>query len=165
MQSGQRRLPLPGTLHHLRTPTAYGDTYVDAETRASSSGNAVRLDTGVIESDEISVFYDPMTPLIVRARIGQRLQLLRRALSDWQTVGLPTNVPFLKRCCDTSAFSVRLYTAFIDEHSAEPPRDAAMSPSRFKLTALAWLTTAASSFSAAPVTQLTVGNLPVCAPQ
>ena len=97
-------LPGSGTLHHLRTPTAYGDTYVDAETRASSSGNAVRLDTGVIEGDEISVFYDPMiAKLIVRgADRPSALQLLRRALSDWQTVGLPTNVPFLKRCCDTS---------------------------------------------------------------
>ena len=147
-------LPGSGTLHHLRTPTAYGDTYVDAETRASSSGNAVRLDTGVIEGDEISVFYDPMiAKLIVRgADRPSALQLLRRALSDWQTVGLPTNVPFLKRCCDTSAFSDAIvHTAFIDEHSAEllPETPPPPSPTALKLSALAWLTTAASSFSAA----------------
>ena len=47
-------LPGSGTLHHLRTPADFGDTYVDSATRASAKGNAVRLDMGVVEGDEVS---------------------------------------------------------------------------------------------------------------
>ncbi len=51
-------LPGSGTLHHLRTPAQTGDTYAPAEVRSSARGAAVRLDTGVVQGDEISVFYE-----------------------------------------------------------------------------------------------------------
>ncbi len=55
----------------------------------------------------MSVFYDPMiAKLIVRgADRSSALQLLRRALGQWEIVGLPTNVPFLRRVLDTDAFA------------------------------------------------------------
>ena len=55
----------------------------------------------------MSVFYDPMiAKLIVRgADRSSALQLLRRALGQWEIVGLPTNVPFLRRVIDTDAFA------------------------------------------------------------
>ena len=53
-------LPGSGVLDHLRTPEAYGDTLASAAERSSASGHAVRVDTGVGEGDEISVFYDPV---------------------------------------------------------------------------------------------------------
>jgi len=44
--------------------------------------------------------------LIVRgADRSSALQLLRRALGQWEIVGLPTNVPFLRRVLDTDAFA------------------------------------------------------------
>ena len=131
-------LPGSGTVYHLRTPATMGDTYVGPATRASAAGHAVRLDTAIVEGDEVpsplprsardppeisprsptvasdrpstaqvSVFYDPMiAKLIVRgADRSSALQLLRRALGQWEIVGLPTNVPFLRRVIDTDAFA------------------------------------------------------------
>jgi len=152
-------LPGSGTVYHLRTPMIMGDTYVSPATRASAAGHAVRLDTAIVEGDEVpspplsldpppeisqrlardypemrpryvrdtpeirprspsvesdrpstaqvSVFYDPMiAKLIVRgADRSSALQLLRRALGQWEIVGLPTNVPFLRRVLDTDAFA------------------------------------------------------------
>ncbi len=46
-------LPGSGTLRHLRTPPAEGHTYVGPAARASAEGHAVRLDTGVVEGDEV----------------------------------------------------------------------------------------------------------------
>ena len=46
-------LPGSGTLTHLRTPAAEGHTYVPADTRRTAAGHAVRLDTGVVEGDEV----------------------------------------------------------------------------------------------------------------
>ena len=44
--------------------------------------------------------------LIVRgADRPSALQLLRNALSQWETVGLPTNVEFMRRVCDTEPFA------------------------------------------------------------
>ena len=116
-------LPGSGTLHHLRTPPSYGETYnVPAAERASPAGHAVRLDTGVGEGDEISVFYDPMiAKLVVRgADRASALQLMKRSLAQWETVGLPTNVPFLQRLCENEAFAnADVHTAFIEQHAAQ----------------------------------------------
>ena len=147
-------LPGSGTLHHLRTPADIGDTYVDAPTRAASAGHAVRLDMGVGEGDEISVFYDPMiAKLIVRgADRPSALHMLRRALAEWQTVGVPTNVPFLRRVLDTSAFAeARVHTAFIGEHedvllpAAPPPPTTRM----VQLAVLQWAAAQAEALAAA----------------
>jgi len=49
-------LPGSGTVEHLRTPPAHGDTYATAEARASVSGApACRLDISVAEGDDVSV--------------------------------------------------------------------------------------------------------------
>ena len=46
-------LPGSGTVYHLRTPAIMGDTYVGPATRASAAGHAVRLDTAIVEGDEV----------------------------------------------------------------------------------------------------------------
>ena len=46
-------LPGSGTLHHLSTPVASGETYVAPEVRASTAGHAVRIDSGVVQGDEV----------------------------------------------------------------------------------------------------------------
>ena len=46
-------LPGSGTVYHLRTPATMGDTYVGPATRASAAGHAVRLDTAIVEGDEV----------------------------------------------------------------------------------------------------------------
>ena len=115
-------LPGSGSLRHLRPPTEHGDTYAPPELRASGAGGAVRLDSGVEQGDEVSVFYDPMlAKLIVRgADRPLALRAMQRALAGWESSGLPTNVPFLRRVCASEAFSAgHVHTAFIEEHKAE----------------------------------------------
>jgi len=122
-------LPGSGTLKHLRTPTTCGDTYAPPDVRSSSAGLAVRLDSGVVEGDEVSVFYDPMiAKLITRGPDrASALRALHSALAEYEVVGLPTNVPFLQRVLATPAFqAAAVHTAFIDEHKdallpASPP--------------------------------------------
>ncbi len=146
-------LPGSGTLHHLRTAPAFGDTYVPEEIRSTPAGNANRLDSSVEEGSEVSVFYDPMlAKVIVRGPDRpSALQLLRRALAGWQAVGVPTNVPFLRRVLDTDDFaSGEVHTAFIDQHSdallpSAPPTPSAAA---LRLSALHWLISQSEAFSA-----------------
>ena len=137
-------LPGSGSLRHLRPPAEHGDTYAPPELRASAKGGAVRLDSGVEQGDEVSVFYDPMlAKLIVRgADRPLALRAMQRALAGWESSGLPTNVPFLRRVCGSEAFSAgHVHTAFIEEHKAEllPASPAAPHSSLLFLSALHWL--------------------------
>ena len=125
----------------------------------------------------MSVFYDPMiAKLIVRgADRSSALQLLRRALGQWEIVGLPTNVPFLRRVLDTDAFanaevhtacgfepsSIRLpimtsdglphqvHTAFIEQHKAVllPKAPPPPSAAMLQLAALHWAQASADTLN------------------
>jgi len=81
----------------------------------------VRIDTGVVEGDEVGVFYDPMfAKLIVwdedRARALQRLA---RALAAYRIVGVTTNIHFLQRLASNDAFvALDLSTDFIARHES-----------------------------------------------
>jgi len=146
-------LPGSGHLSHLRTPEAIGDTYVGAPTRSSAEGIAVRMDSGVVEGDEVSVFYDPMiSKLIVRGPDRPAaLQVLKSALASWETVGVPTNVAFMRRILDTQEFAdADVHTAFIEQHKDVllPPTPTPSAP-LIKVAALGWLQTQADALAAA----------------
>lgn len=66
----------------------------------------VRVDTGIIEGDEVSIFYDPMiAKLIVHGKNRQEaLDSLIQALHQYQIVGLPTNIEFVARTADHPEF-------------------------------------------------------------
>ncbi len=110
-------LPSTGTLRHLRTPVAVTfehGAHVHATTPAS-----VRIDSGVIEGDEISPYYDPMiAKLIVWGQSREAaLERLSQALSEYQIVGLATNIAFLKRLVDSRPFAhAALDTGLIERH-------------------------------------------------
>ncbi len=100
-------LPSIGKLVHLRTP---------------ASSRNVRVDAGVEQGDAITPFYDPMIAKLIvwdedRALALQRMQT---ALSEFQIVGVRTNVSFLKRLIATHSFSnAELDTSLIErEHAA-----------------------------------------------
>lgn len=125
-------------------PAEEGDTYAAPELRGSTEELAVRLDSGVEQGDEVSVFYDPMlAKLIVRgADRPLALRAMQRALAGWESSGLPTNVPFLRRVCGSEAFSAgHVHTAFIEDHKAEllPASPTAPHSSLLFLSALHWL--------------------------
>ncbi len=97
-------LPATGILTGLTTP--------------EPSAN-VRIDTGVIEGDEISPFYDPMiAKLVVWDEDRNRaLNRLTTALRDYHVNGLATNINFLHRLASSQPFiDAKLDTRFIETH-------------------------------------------------
>ncbi len=100
-------LPQTGTLSFLKEPT---------------SSEHVRIDTGVIENDTISVYYDPMISKLIcwdenRERALKRLQ---SALAEYSVGGLVTNIDFLYNISHCPAFErAELDTGFIEKHSDE----------------------------------------------
>lgn len=85
-------LPATGTLHTLRPP---------------AESAHVRVDTGVVEGDTITPFYDPMIAKLIVWDENRETALARmeRALSEYQVVGLTTNLPFLHRLVTHHAFA------------------------------------------------------------
>ncbi|KAG2211198.1 hypothetical protein INT47_006317 [Mucor saturninus] len=96
-------LPDTGPLFSVRTPLA--------------SPN-VRLETGFVQGDQISVHYDPMiSKLIVHGENrNDALRRFRRALEQYQVVGLNTNIAFIKTVAEHPAFiQGEVETGFIEE--------------------------------------------------
>ena len=82
-------------------------------------GPGIRNDAGVEAGDEVSLHYDPMlAKLIVSAPgRGAAVRRLRRALRDYDVLGVPTNLPLLRRIADHPAFAAGETTVrFLEEH-------------------------------------------------
>ncbi|WP_334039568.1 acetyl/propionyl/methylcrotonyl-CoA carboxylase subunit alpha [Alteromonas macleodii] len=97
-------LPSTGTLRLLRTPR---------------ENDVVRVDTGVVEGDEVSVFYDPMIAKLVVWGENREIALKRliRSLGDYYIDGVSTNIDFLKRVATHPAFvAAELTTTFVEKH-------------------------------------------------
>jgi len=97
-------LPSTGTLCLLRTP---------------KENDVVRVDTGVVEGDEVSVFYDPMIAKLVVWGENREIALKRliSALGDYYIDGVSTNIDFLKRVATHPAFvGAELTTTFVEKH-------------------------------------------------
>ena len=100
-------MPAVGTLTHLQPP---------------AEGAHVRVDTGVRSGDAIGVHYDPMiAKLIVWDRDRPAaVRRLARALSEYQVVGVQTNLGLLRRIASHPAFgAAELDTGFIGRHGAD----------------------------------------------
>ncbi|WP_431281437.1 acetyl-CoA carboxylase biotin carboxylase subunit [Humitalea sp. 24SJ18S-53] len=101
-------MPSTGRLAHLRQPR--------------DIPGHVRVDTGVREGDAITPHYDPMiAKLIVWGE--DRTAAVRRlvaALSDYEVVGVTTNLDLLRAIAAHTAFaSAALDTGFIARHGAD----------------------------------------------
>ncbi|WMS88265.1 acetyl/propionyl/methylcrotonyl-CoA carboxylase subunit alpha [Pleionea litopenaei] len=97
-------LPATGALHHLRTP---------------EENAHVRIDTGIIECDEVSVHYDPMIAKLIVWDTDRykALARLRGALKGYQVVGLKTNLNFLYQLASNEGFiEADLDTHFIQRY-------------------------------------------------
>jgi propionyl-CoA carboxylase alpha chain len=104
--------------------------------REPEPGPDVRVDTGVYEGGEISMFYDPMIAKLCtygRTRLDA-IERMRRALDEFYVRGVSHNVPFLAALMAHPRFRAgKLTTNFIAEEfkggfTAEhlPPSDPAM---------------------------------------
>ncbi|CAO3457494.1 Methylcrotonyl-CoA carboxylase biotin-containing subunit (EC 6.4.1.4) [Azospirillum argentinense] len=104
-------LPAIGKLVRLRPP---------------AENDHVRVDTGVREGDEVTMFYDPMIAKLIvwDEDRDAALRRLRVALAAYEVVGVTTNVAFLGAIAGHPAFrAVEIDTGFIERHRADllPP--------------------------------------------
>ena len=106
-------LPETGRMHLFAAP----DT--------DEEGN-VRLDTGVVTGDTISVYYDPMIAKLISwgADRAEATRLMQNALAETEVLGVKTNLEFLQQLVQHPAFLTGdTDTGFIATH-----RDALMAP-------------------------------------
>jgi 3-methylcrotonyl-CoA carboxylase alpha subunit len=120
-------LPSIGTLRYMDVPS-----HVSFELGGTAGHPAgVRIDSGVRAGDAISPFYDPMIAKLIvwGADRSQALSRMARALSEFHIVGLATNIAFLKRLVEGSAFSnADLDTGLIERNNAALFPQAAPAP-------------------------------------
>jgi acetyl-CoA carboxylase biotin carboxylase subunit len=114
-------LPSPGTITRLKLP----------------HGGGVRDDGGIYESQEISIYYDPMISKFAtygRDR-AEAIDRMRRALAEYEVGGIKTTLPFFREVVEDEEFIAgTLDTGFIprfkERHSkrqiGELERDLAM---------------------------------------
>jgi 3-methylcrotonyl-CoA carboxylase alpha subunit len=101
-------LPGSGYLAHLKTP---------AEDVNAESG--IRVDSGVISGNIVSTYYDPMIAKLITYADNrdQALEMMERALRNYQVAGLPNNIDFLIKCVRHPGFAKsQPTTAFFNEH-------------------------------------------------
>ncbi|EGG17604.1 methylcrotonyl-CoA carboxylase [Cavenderia fasciculata] len=104
-------VPGTGKLVHLTTP---------------QPSDTLRVETGVRQGDEVSVYYDPMIAKLVvwDTNRDKALRYLRNSLDKYHIVGLNTNISFLKRLSSHPAFVAgEVETGFIPMH-----KEALMAP-------------------------------------
>jgi 3-methylcrotonyl-CoA carboxylase alpha subunit len=97
-------LPATGTLSLLKAPI---------------ENRFVRVDTGVEQGDEVSIYYDPMiAKLIVWDENREKaLSRLAACLADYAIGGVVTNIDYLKRIACSGPFqAAELSTDFIERH-------------------------------------------------
>jgi 3-methylcrotonyl-CoA carboxylase alpha subunit len=93
----------------------------------------VRIDSGVVEGDTVTIFYDPMIAKLAVHDANRELALarMRDALAQCEVVGPKSNIAFLERLVRHPAVvEGRIDTGYLDRHLEEflPDPDAAPAP-------------------------------------
>lgn len=85
-------LPAIGKINYLHYPT---------------QNQHVRIDSGIVQGDEITTFYDPMIAKLIvwGENRAEALVQMHKALSDFHVEGLGNNIAFLDRLVATESFS------------------------------------------------------------
>ena len=100
-------LPSTGQLHVLKPP---------------ATSAHVRVDSGVVEGDEVSSYYDPMIAKLVVWGENRTIALrrLQQALNDYRVAGVRTNIDFLRRIAGHKKFAqAELTTRFIEKYETD----------------------------------------------
>ena len=125
----QNFLPGSGKLERLRLP---------------KPSEHVRIDSGVVEGDMVTIFYDPMIAKLIAWDATRELALvrMREALAACDIVGPKSNVEFLENLVRHPAVvSGRIDTGYLDRHLDEFLRkpSAASDAHALLAAAIAWL--------------------------
>jgi len=83
-------LPSIGTITSLSEPT----------------GPGIRVDSGVYEGYEVSLYYDPLTAKLIAwgEDRAEAILRMRRALQEYRIVGIQTSIPFHRQVMDLPSF-------------------------------------------------------------
>ncbi|MBI3286977.1 MAG: acetyl-CoA carboxylase biotin carboxylase subunit [Chloroflexi bacterium] len=95
-------LPSAGRITSLREPT----------------GPGVRVESGVYEGMEISLYYDPLVAKLVvwGDTRAEAILRMRRALEEYQIVGVKTSIPFHRQLLDNTSYQAGHFdTRFVEE--------------------------------------------------
>jgi len=120
-------LPDSGLIEHLRFPP---------------ESEHVRVDSGVIENDEVTSFYDPMIAKLIvwDQNRDKALRRLKNALRDTQIAGVTTNTDYLYRIAAHKKFAqAELTTRFLEFHGDSLEKTKATLPESVAHAALAAL--------------------------
>jgi 3-methylcrotonyl-CoA carboxylase alpha subunit len=80
----------------------------------------VRIDSGVVSGDEVSIYYDPMIAKLVvwSENRDQALALLIQSLKQYMICGVTTNIPYLIKVANSEPFRKAILTTdFIERHA------------------------------------------------
>jgi acetyl/propionyl-CoA carboxylase alpha subunit len=95
-------LPSPGHIDALRVP----------------SGPGIRDDSGAESGGDVPIFYDPLISKLIAwgADRSQAVARMRRALREYDVVGIKTSIPFFRWMLHQPDFvEARFHTAYLDE--------------------------------------------------
>jgi len=79
--------------------------------------NGMREDTGIVQGNEISVYYDPMISKLLSHGADRKtaIEKMKRALRDYKLVGIKTNISFLLSLLECKEFiNGNYHTQFIE---------------------------------------------------
>jgi 3-methylcrotonyl-CoA carboxylase alpha subunit len=112
---GKNFMPSVGQIWHLTTP---------------HESTEVRIDSGVTQGDNISVYYDPLISKLIAwgKDRASALRHLRKALTEFHVLGVSTNIALLMAVLDNPDFiQEKISTDFIERHQKTllPPPTAA----------------------------------------
>ncbi|MEC7806381.1 MAG: hypothetical protein VYD75_04650, partial [Pseudomonadota bacterium] len=99
-------IPSPGQLRVLRFP---------------NPSNFIRIETGYIEGDKITSFYDPMIAKIITFAQDrdEAIQKMRSALEECQIDGISTNLTLLKSILKDPLFEeAKVNTTYLEQNKA-----------------------------------------------
>ena len=103
------------------------------------SGPGLRLDSGVVQGQEVSIYYDPMLAKLVAWAPTREASLARMevALSQFVALGVVTNIPLLRAVMQHSQFQRGEYDTGFLEWNPAITRPAAYGEARLMARALA----------------------------
>jgi acetyl-CoA carboxylase biotin carboxylase subunit len=83
-------------------------------------GPGVRLDSGVFEGYEVTLYYDPLVAKLIAwgETRAQAILRMRRALREFKIIGIQTSIPFHLRMMETASFLTgRFDTSFLERQN------------------------------------------------
>ena len=83
------------------------------------AGPGVRMESGLREGQEVSLYYDPLVAKLIvwAATRDEAIARMRRALGEYEVYGIKTTIPFHKRVMEDKNFALGDFdTGYIDQH-------------------------------------------------